>query len=312
MKTHYFVYAALTLGLNSLTACSNEMDNTPPQPVMENQEYESKISDLEKKVGSLDNTTGYYSESYRLTQETQKRSHDYLDKLYRNINNTRAEHLPEWQQMYDTLTDETALTSEQFALGYPPKVTNFYRLNLKTTQHDATLDQHTDQLKTQNQAITANTEALRIQNERLGTIDRNIADLNALMVQKFAAVDKALGDYSDRITAIENRMESMETAFANLKSDLVPKISQLDARLKNVEKLLADNNLANFKRRIMKLEEENLEQFTQISNLETSLSQARTDITSMRDDLSNTQREFSDFQSGYNTWKLTVDDYMNR
>lgn len=312
MKKRHLTLALLIGSLGGVIGCNNDIDNAPPQPKMENQEYEEKISDLEKKVGTLDNTTGYYSEGYKLTQETQKRTHDYLAKLYQNINSTRAEHLPEWQEMYDALTDEAAMTNGGFTLGFPKKTTNFFRLNSVTTAQSQELDSHAKALENDRRDIDNNTKSLAIQNERLGTIDRNIADLNAILIKKFEAVDKALGDYSDRITAIENRMTSMETSFGNLKADLVPKISQIDARLKNVEKLLTDNNLANFKRRITKLEEESLEHSTQIGSLETELSQVRTDMTSMRDDLSNTQREFSDFQSVFNTWKLKVDDFMNR
>ncbi len=219
--------------------CSTEPNNKMPAD-QSSQDLEKRVGDLEKEATAGSAVDDEQEQGAHLTQQSVSATNEYLAKLYKNINDTRPQDLPEWQDMYNALTDKTAMENPNYGLGPRKDITNFQRLQKKTDTTDAAVGSINSKLIEHAALDAAHAKSLEVILERLATIDRNIKDLNTTVTEKFKSVDKLLTEYDGRITGVENRMKTVEVDLDGFRTEFVG----YRQRVTNIETLLRRYDLA--------------------------------------------------------------------
>jgi hypothetical protein len=222
-----------------LSACSTEPNNKLPEK-NSSQDLEQRVGDLEKEATAGSAVDEDQEQGARLTQQSVSATNEYLAKLYKNINETRAQDLPEWQDMYAALTNSAAMENPDYGLGPRKETTNFQRLHRRSDTTDSAVAVINTRLGEQAAVDTAHAKSLEVILERLATIDRNIQDLNNTVTEKFKSVDKLLTEYDGRITGVENRMKTVEVDLDSFRTEFVG----YRQRVTNIETLLRRYDLA--------------------------------------------------------------------
>jgi predicted nucleic acid-binding Zn-ribbon protein len=276
-------------GLLLIYGCGDQIENQfiPPDPT--NPEYERKFSTLEKQVGNLNQTSQHHSDDFKLTHNTVLQCQEYLSILHENINQTREEHLPEWQQMFDALTNRDAMHNPEFVIGNPPFITNFYHQSSAIKGQAARLDAADAKLERVTEESRVQASTLGDHSARLSTLDGSIAHINATLQAKFEAIDKILDDYNGRIRAVEDRMVAVDTRVGVMES----RVGAYDSRIRAVEQILTQYNIAGMDRRLRTSEATLTNHSGFITELQSSLGLAQGEMKSTRDDLRQTQQELT-------------------
>ncbi len=223
----------------TLTACSTEPTNDMPAN-KSSQDLEKRVGDLEKEATAGSAIDQEQEQGARLTQQSVSATNEYLAKLYKNINDTRPQDLPEWQDIYTALTDKDAMENPDYGLGPRKEMTNFHRLQKKTDATNGSVNAINATLLEHAATDIGHNKSLEVVLERLATIDRNIKDLNTTVTEKFKSVDKLLAEYDGRITGVENRMKTVEVDLDSFRTEFVG----YRQRVTNIETLLRRYDLA--------------------------------------------------------------------
>jgi chromosome segregation ATPase len=283
-----YLTGLLMMGAGSIS-CGGAANNQLPPQDPTNPEYEKKFEALEKEVGALNQTTEFHSDDFKLTHDTMTQCKEYLSVLYENINATREDHLPEWQQMFAALTSREAMTDPEFKIGNPPFATNFYLQNLAITSNTERLDAAASRLERLQQDSQTQTSNLRDLTERVSTIDGTIGHINATLQAKFQAIDKVLEDYNGRVRAIEERMVAVDTRVGVIES----RVGAFDSRLRALEQQLTTYNIPGMDRRLRTAEATLTNHTGSIIELQAGLSTTQGELGSVREDLRGTQEELT-------------------
>ena len=223
----------------SISACSTEPNNDMPKN-KSNQDLEKRVGDLEKEATAGSAVDDEQEQGARLTQQSVSATNEYLAKLFKNINDTRPQDLPEWQDMYTALTDKNAMENPDYGLGPRKEMTNFHRLQTKTDSTNGAVSAINATLLEHAATDIGHNKSIEVVLERLATIDRNIKDLNTAVTEKFKSVDKLLAEYDGRITGVENRMKTVEVDLDSFRTEFVG----YRQRVTNIETLLRRYDLA--------------------------------------------------------------------
>lgn len=276
----------LTCGLIAF-GCGEEADNNFAQMSLENEQYEHKLSELEKQVGTLSQTSDYHSDDFKLTHNTVLQCQDYLEKLYLNINSTHENHLPDWQQMFDVLTNSEALSDPEFKIGFPAMTNNFYRHSVSIWENSNKIEDASLKLDKVETETSSNSVALRDVNAHLSTIDSTVETLNATLSTKFQAIDKVLEAYNGRIRASEDRMAALETSFR----DVERRVNNFESRIYALEKILTQYNIPGMSRRLGEAEAMISSHGDKITAAETDIGLLKSSVGTLQDDLNATNQE---------------------
>lgn len=300
---NYILFAGLTYISHS---CGNP-DNTLPSEKRSDQ-LEVRMNELSKEISEVSANDRSQEEGSRLTHKTIGETNTYLTKLYENINNTRPEDLPEWQEMYTTLVNPKVISDENYTLGKGQVQTNFFRLNLSILdnyKNIVTLDEKTKQNKSKNDLQDTQ---LKTVDEQLKTVNRNIADLNKAVDDKFAAMNKKLDDYNGRIIAVENRMKTAEIALDEFRSEFV----EYRAHVDYIRNLLRKYDLAtmhNDIRNLIKITDAHNER---LIDLDGRVNINRADIEDNRNNLREAEVEITGLSSDAGNLKVNVEEILRR
>lgn len=112
----YKKYVYLLLPGLLFAGCNTEPNNQLPASNSD-KELEGRVGELEKEVADQNTEGEHQDHGLRLTQKAVGDVNTYLSKLYSNINSTRAQDLPEWQDMYSVLTDKGVMNNPDHGLG---------------------------------------------------------------------------------------------------------------------------------------------------------------------------------------------------
>ena len=100
----------VTIALGMIwTGCGNRIDEPLPAQVDYNPEYNNRLESVERKVEVNKEDMSLSHSSRELTLDSLKKHNEYLSALNQNINDTREQDLPEWQWMYQVITNPEAL-----------------------------------------------------------------------------------------------------------------------------------------------------------------------------------------------------------
>lgn len=297
----------LLISLLLLAGCNTEPDNQLPSSDGD-KALEGRVGELEKEVADQNTAGEHQDQGLRLTQQTVGEVNTYLSKLYANINGTRAQDLPEWQDMYTVLTEKDALDNPDHRLGPRNLQTNFFRLQTENNVHTGDIKQLNNKL-TENTTVDAQqNKALDLILERLATIDNNIKDLNKTVQDKFTSVDKTLAEYNGRIDAVENRMKTVEIDLDAFRSDFV----SFKQRVTNIETLLRRYDLAVMFGDIKNLKDITTNHDERLIDLLGKVQINTSEMTVNRNNLIEAEQELSGVSADVGTLKVAVDEITQR
>lgn len=291
----------------SISGCSGELDNDLPKHA-DNKVLEHRLESLEKDVTVVSANDRHREQGSRLTKKTLGETNNYLTQLYANINSTRADDLPEWQEMYTALTDDRAIEEAGYGLGPRNIGTNFYKLKLLSDQNYTEIGQLDAGLTANDKLDVAQNKTLDIVLERLATIDRNIKNLNTAVEDKFKAVDKTLADYAGRIVGVENRMKTMEVDIDTFRQEFV----SYRQRVTNLEELLRRYDLATMHNDIRNLKETTANHDQRLIDLLGRVQINSSEISVVRNDLIEAEQELSGVSSEVGNLKAGVNEIFQR
>lgn len=296
----------LLVGLNSLIlACGNPSNELPSEE--RNDELETRIDELSKEVTQVSSNDRYQEQGARLTHETVGETNTYLNTLYKNINSTRVEHLPEWQEMYTALTQPEAMEDPNFGLGSRNTQTNFHTLHNATQNNHASIEDVNKRVEANSAALTTQATTLQTIANRLETIDNNITDLNRVVDLKHKQVDKLLQDFEGRIVGIENRMDTMEKDLDLFRSEF----GAYKQKVENIERQLSRYKLATMFNDIRNLKKVTENHETRIIDLDGRVNTNMAEIDNNRADIESVSFEVSEISSETRTLRVQTDQILN-
>lgn len=302
----YFATISVLL-FHSLSGCSDELDNDLPKNEDE-KVLEQRLESLEKDVTVVSANDRHREQGLRLTKKTLGETNEYLTQLYTNINSTKAEDLPEWQEMYTALTDDRAVEEAGYGLGPRNIGTNFYKLKLLSDQNYSEIGLLDEGLSANDKLDEAQNKTLDTILDRLATIDRNIRNLNTAVEDKFKDVDKTLADYAGRIDGVENRMKTMEVDIDTFRQEFV----SYRQRVTNIEELLRRYDLATMHNDIRNLKETTANHDQRLIDLLGRVQINSSEISVVRNDLIEAEQELSGVSSEVGNLKAGVDEIFQR
>lgn len=305
MIMHSFFHLLLA-GL-LLAGCNTEPDNELPANKSD-KELEGRVGELEKEVAEQDTAGEHQDQGLRLTHQTVGEVNAYLGKLYANINSTRAQDLPEWQEMYTVLTEKDVLNNPEHGLGPRHLQTNFFRLQSESNVQSGDIKQLNTKLTENSASDVQQNKALDLILERLATIDNNIKDLNKTVQDKFATIDKTLSEYNGRIEGIENRMKTVEIDLDAFRSDFV----SFKQRVTNIETLLRRYDLAVMFGDIKNLKDITANHDQRLIDLLGKVQINTSEIAVNRNNLIEAEQELSSVSADVGTLKVAVDEITQR
>lgn len=226
---------------SSLAGCDAGVEHAFPREEMTNAEYEAEQRQLAARQAAVETRLTDNAGALQLGNDLIQRCHAYMDTIHTNMNTLRPQHLPEWQAMYDALVDPAFTTDPNLRLA--GEQTNAFRQaqahGALRTAYETTADE-----------VAQNIHELDLHDERLASLDRNMAELNRTVDGAMARVNERLKVYDGRITAVENRVDSLDLAFRELKSEIGPRLTAIESQLEAINLLLQQYNLADMDRRI--------------------------------------------------------------
>lgn len=208
--------------------------------------HESRLGKLEKITNQLDQDQNAQDQSIALTRQAFAESmrtvdacQTYLAKLDTRLSDIKPAHLPEWQEMYDALTNPNALADPDFGLGLDHKPVHFFR-------HEQQISDVTDSgLRTEAVALS-NQQAIAEQAKRFHDINQNLERLSRLAAQQSS-------DFTRRFSAMEGRIADLQQGVTTLDTtvgDLQGVVGRLEGRLHVIEQLLRKYDIATMDQRL--------------------------------------------------------------
>jgi hypothetical protein len=298
----------LRLAILSLASgCSTEPDVELPQSGVP-AEMQRRVDDLEKEAAAAVVNDRHQMDGSRLTMQTIGDTNNYLSKLYANINSTRVEDLPEWEDMYRAITDQQAMQDPEYGLGPRRLETNFHRLDVQTDDNATSIDAVSTDLAKNDLLDQQQTDSLQLILQRLNTIDSNIGDLNKAVDQKFKTVDRKLAEYDGRMVGVENRMDTVEVSLESFRFDF----EKYKQRVTNMENLLRKYDLAIMHASIQDLKEVTTNHDQRLTDLQGRVLNNSSDITVLRNNLYDAEQEISSNSASSGTLKVAVNEIFTR
>ncbi len=290
-----------------LYGCGADLNNRLPRD-RDVDHLNGRLDDVEKDIAVVTEKEKSNAEGAMLTRESINANNTYLGLLYENINSTRPQDLPEWQEMYHTLTDENSMRDPEYRLGVQNLQTNFFRLHLSIDENRYSITANEERLHEQENIDSNHTNKLSVIMERLTTIDNNISQLNRVVDEKHRSVNEVLSNYEGRIATVENRMRTVEIDLDSFRSDFV----EYKQRVANIENLLRRYELAvmygdirNLKKTATNHEERLIDLLGQVQN-------NSRDISTNRTNLNDTDTELSLATSGIGQLKVSLEELAER
>jgi DNA repair ATPase RecN len=289
------------------TGCSTEPDVTMPQTGAP-ADMQRRVDHLEKEAAASAVNDRHQIDGSRLTMQTIGNTNTYLSELYANINSTRAQDLPEWEDMYRAITDHQAMQDPEYGLGPRRLETNFHRLDIQTDENATSINTVSTDLEKNELLDQQQTDSLQLILQRLNTIDSNIGDLNKAVDQKFKTVDRKLAEYDGRMVGVENRMDTAEVSLESFRFDF----EKYKQRVTNIENLLRKYDLAIMHASIQDLKEVTTNHDQRLTDLQGRVLNNSSEITVLRNNLYDAEQEISSNSASSGTLKVAVNEIFTR
>jgi len=300
-------YCLLISIILALSGCSDEPDNTLPSNSSDSA-LESRIDELERDSAADSANARHQEKGNRLTLQTVGEANAYLKELYANINETREQDLPEWQDMYTAMTNKEAMEDPNYGLGPRKLETNFHRLQVSASENTSEIGTLSTKLEANSVVDKQQNESLQLVLSRLATIDSNIKELNKTVNDKFKQVDKKLSDFDGRIVGIENRMKTVEIDLDSFRSEFV----EYKQRVTNIENILRRYDLAVMHGDIKNLKEIASNHDERLIDLFGKVQINTSEIAINRNNLTEAEQEISGLSSEVGTLKVGVGEIFDR
>ncbi len=284
---HAFFFVAFAT--TAFLGCDKNIDNKPSPEPMVNGTYEAKMNKIEKNIDALSNTAEHQESGYRLSYETQKSTHDYLDKLYANISTTKPEALPEWSEMYLALTSDEAMQSSEFVLGSPGRVSNFYKHQQLITAQENTLNEHEKKLAQQEGTLKSQGILLNTHDQVMARMEKVMLDANAEVASQLKILADSLGNFESRIKTMEAQNQEMKQTVGNFDS----RVRNLETKVEGIRAELNNYNLYGMSQDIKALKENFTQASQRIQTLESDVGKNKTDIAKNIEDLQSTDTDIA-------------------
>lgn len=304
--TLYLRFTVL-LAIAVTASCSDDLNNELPSE-REVSQLKGRVDSLERDVIVVAENEEENEQATRLTREAMLETNRYLDTLYKNINSTRPQDLPEWQEMYVALTNESSMTDPEFGLGLRKLRTNFSRLHEYAETNSDMNDEQNDRLASKDQVDAQHDNTLNRILDRLSTIDANINELNKVVDDKFQAVDKLLSDYEGRIVGVENRMRTVEIDLDAFRGEFV----EYKQRVSNIENLLKRYDLAVMSNDIRDLKQITTNHEERLIEMDGRIQINTSEISLNRTNLDDTDQELSTVSTDVGQLKVSVQEILER
>lgn len=298
----YCSLEALTmLALIFVFSCNDHLDNRTPAPMTVNPSYEAHLNAQEQKLTSLSESAQTQEAGFEQGADTEKISQNYLGALYTNINASRPEGMPIWEEMFLSLTSDDALLDPEFTLGRPGLVSNFYKQQRILSDHAGVITDHDNVILEHEGQLAAQKALLQSHDQIIGQMEKVMLDANADIAAQIKVVEDTIKNFDIRIRAMEIEGEKKRKDVGNFER----RITILESSVEGIEKELIDYKLSEMSANIRQLQRNFTEAGTRIVNLETDVIKVDLDIQSNADAIKLTNNELIRVKDELNTKVVT-------
>jgi hypothetical protein len=294
LRSHIFSLSALAF---LASACDTRIEESSAQKELVNSQYDSQLSDLERRTNALEEMEDIQEGGYLLNRDLQRGTHDLLDQLGPRIPTTQVQDLPDWREMYRALAEPEARQGDPFTAGIDQLANNFSRQSKQLAEQDEKLKTHTILVKENSEFLQRHELVLGVHGKRLATIRNNLDDNLRQIDEKIAAVNLAVSGYDATIAGMEVRLGELETTFRQLREKIISDVNRFEDRMRRREDYLREYNLPSLETRIKSQETKVEKQGKSLVELEGFIAILKSSITNLGNNLLALSDDFLGFKA---------------